>query len=93
MVTECWIHLYVQGLEGRSLRQLERQLRDSWAESVITNWKLWVPCQIINLGFVPVHLQVLVSNVVALAWNSYMSYITHRPAAVALGKEDEQNKA
>merc|ERR1712216_896921 len=67
------------GLEGKSLQQLERQLRESWAESVVTNWKIWVPCQIVNLGFVPGHLQVLVSNVVALVWNSYMSYITHRP--------------
>jgi len=69
----------VQGLEGKSLEQLQQQLRESYVESVVTNWKLWVPCQIVNLGFVPGHLQVLVSNVVALAWNSYMSYITHRP--------------
>ena len=74
----CWRML--QGLEGKSVRQLEEQLRDSWSETVVTNWKLWVPCQIINLGFVPGHLQVLVSNIVALAWNSYVSYITHRPA-------------
>ena len=73
--------VFVQGLEGKSASQLEQQLRENWAESVVTNWKLWVPCQIINLGFVPGHLQVLVSNFVALAWNSYMSYITHRPAS------------
>lgn len=81
LVTKWHLCLCMQALEGKSLQQLEQQLRDSWVESVITNWKLWVPCQIINLGFVPGHLQVLVSNVVALVWNSYMSYITHRPAA------------
>ena len=72
----------VQGLEGKSLQQLTQQLQENYAESVVSNWKLWVPCQVINLGFVPGHLQVLVSNIVALAWNSYMSYITHRPAVV-----------
>jgi len=53
----------VQGLEGKSLQQLERQLRESWAESVVTNWKIWVPCQIVNLGFVPGHLQVKTTSV------------------------------
>ena len=47
-----------QGLEGKTVQQLEQQLRESWAESVVTNWKIWVPCQIVNLGFVPGHLQV-----------------------------------
>ena len=46
------------GLEGKSLADLEKQLRNDWAPSVVANWKLWVPAQMINFSLVPVHLQV-----------------------------------
>ena len=48
---------------------------------------LWIPAQAVNLGLVPLHLQVLFGNVVSLAWNSYLSWVSHRhlrdsPAAI-----------
>ncbi len=46
------------GLEGKSRAELEAQLRKDWAPSVVANWKLWVPAQLINFSLVPVHLQV-----------------------------------
>jgi hypothetical protein len=34
--------------------------------------------RVINFGFVPVQHQVLFSNVVALAWNTYLSFATNK---------------
>jgi hypothetical protein len=54
---------------------------------------LCVPAQFINFQFVPPNLRVLAVNIVALVWNCYMSYQSHKavvapqvtqaPAAVA----------
>jgi hypothetical protein len=43
---------------------------------LVANWVLWIPMQVINFGMVPLKFQVLFSNVVALAWNCYLSYST-----------------
>ncbi|KAK9832665.1 hypothetical protein WJX84_000081 [Apatococcus fuscideae] len=53
------------------------KLRQDWKSTVLANWKLWVPCQFVNFRFVPQQLQVLVVNLVALIWNTYLSYASH----------------
>jgi Mpv17 / PMP22 family len=40
------------------------------------NWCVWIPAQSINFKFVPYQYQVLYSNLVGLAWNTYLSYST-----------------
>jgi Mpv17 / PMP22 family len=51
-------------------------LRASVPDIVVANWALWVPAQLVNFAVVPLKFQVLYSNVVALAWNVYLSYTT-----------------
>ena len=34
--------------------------------------------RVINFRFVPVHHQVLFANVVALVWNTYLSFATNK---------------
>eukprot|EP00288_Rhodomonas_lens_P013078 CAMPEP_0177693438 /NCGR_PEP_ID=MMETSP0484_2-20121128/2399_1 /TAXON_ID=354590 /ORGANISM="Rhodomonas lens, Strain RHODO" /LENGTH=238 /DNA_ID=CAMNT_0019204247 /DNA_START=1 /DNA_END=717 /DNA_ORIENTATION=+ len=65
-------------LEGKTMKELETQLREEWPSAVVNNWKLWIPAQCINLGVVPPHLQVLFSNFVAVFWNVYLSLVTHK---------------
>jgi hypothetical protein len=48
-----------------------------WKPAVIANWKLWVPFQFINFLAVPQPLQVAFANIVALAWNIYLSFASH----------------
>lgn len=43
---------------------------------LVANWILWVPVQALNFRFTPTKFQVLVSNCVALVWNSYLSFST-----------------
>jgi Mpv17 / PMP22 family len=67
-----------------ALRMLEQgyhqieweSLRASVPDIVVANWALWVPAQLVNFAVVPLKFQVLYSNVVALAWNVYLSYTT-----------------
>jgi hypothetical protein len=53
------------------------KLQQDWKPAVIANWKLWVPFQFINFLAVPQPLQVAFANVVALAWNIYLSFASH----------------
>jgi protein Mpv17 len=77
----------LNALEGKGVEELRERLRNDWGETVVSNWMLWIPAQAVNLGLVPLHLQVLFGNVVSLAWNSYLSWVSHRhlrdsPAAI-----------
>ena len=53
------------------------KLKQDWSQTVVANWKVWVPFQFLNFRFVPVNLQVGAANVIALMWNTYMSWVTH----------------
>ncbi|KAI5076324.1 hypothetical protein GOP47_0008389 [Adiantum capillus-veneris] len=43
--------------EGRQ-QEIEAKLRKDWLQLVVANWKVWVPFQLINFGFIPPQLQV-----------------------------------
>ncbi len=64
-------------LEGQG-EQVPSKLKSDLFTIVKSNWVLWVPFQFLNFRFVPQHLQVLASNVVALGWNTYMSWMSHK---------------
>ena len=63
-------------IEGNAA-EVPAKLRQDWGTTVITNWKIWVPFQFLNFRFVPVSLQVGAANVIALVWNTYMSWVSH----------------
>lgn len=72
----------IMAMEGHA-DAIPAKLRSDLPTIVRSNWTLWVPFQFLNFRFVPVNLQVLAANVVALAWNTYMSYASHNSAATA----------
>ena len=65
----------LRGCEG-SPRPLA-EAREQWRETVVANWKCWVPAQAVNFGLVPPHYQVLFANGVGVCWNVYLSWATH----------------
>eukprot|EP00798_Chlamydomonas_sp_ICE-L_P018514 gene18514-25016_t len=72
---------------GASPSKIERKLEQDLFDAVKANWLLWVPAQYVNFTYVPPNLRVLFCNIVALGWNVYMSYQSHKevdhiPAAV-----------
>lgn len=68
-------------LEGRP-DQLMGFLRDNYKENLLTNWALWIPFNFLNFRFVPGAYQVLFANFVALIWNTYLSWSSHRAVLV-----------
>lgn len=54
------------------------KLKQDFASTVTMNWKIWIPFQFLNFRFVPLNLQVAAANVVALLWNTYLSWASHK---------------
>ncbi|EGD80637.1 hypothetical protein PTSG_11693 [Salpingoeca rosetta] len=63
-------------VEGRA-DDIAREVKQETPRTILRNWQLWVPAQCINFLFIPVHLQVLFSNMVGLLWNTYLSLVAH----------------
>ena len=75
----CFLAVFIASLftiEGNAAAVVLK-LKQDWSSTVVTNWKIWVPFQFLNFRFVPVNLQVGAANIIALAWNTYMSWVTH----------------
>ncbi len=66
----------IMTLEGHGA-DVPAKLKADLLPTIVSNWKIWVPFQFINFRLVPPQLQVLAANVVALAWNTILSYASH----------------
>ncbi|MCO5578102.1 hypothetical protein L7F22_031940 [Adiantum nelumboides] len=73
-------------LEGHSY-DIVPKLKQDWFTVVLANWKIWIPFQFLNFLFVPQQLQVLAANVIALAWNTYLSFAAHKDIMPPAGKD------
>ncbi|KAJ7538131.1 hypothetical protein O6H91_11G036000 [Diphasiastrum complanatum] len=78
-------------LEGRP-SDIAPKLQQDWRSAVITNWKIWIPFQFLNFLIVPQQLQVGAANIIALAWNVYLSFATHTGVAHPVPKESESHE-
>ena len=73
--------------------QIVPKLKQDFASTVVANWKIWIPFQFLNFRFVPLNLQVAAANVVALLWNTYLSWASHKTVvevAPAGGKKSKK---
>lgn len=55
------------------------KLRNDLPGTLLYNYSVWVPAQLINFRFVPPHLRVLWANFVGFFWNIYLSSATNKP--------------
>ena len=60
-------------LEGKSLDAIKDQLDDDYVDTMVANWKLWVPATVVNIAFCPPILRVLFLNVVFFFWSIFLS--------------------
>jgi protein Mpv17 len=63
-------------LEGRrpTYDDLGKDLIEVTPDIIRANWIVWIPANAVNFSVVPLKLQVLYGNVVALCWNVFLSY-------------------
>ena len=53
------------------------KVKETLAPTLITNYKVWPLVQVLNFAIVPVKLQVLFVNCVAVWWNFVLSMTQH----------------
>ncbi|CAD7703516.1 unnamed protein product [Ostreobium quekettii] len=75
--TFCGVFISIlMTLEGQTA-QIPAKLKQDWFNTVVMNWKIWVPAQLFNFWLVPPTLRVLCANITALVWNVYLSFASH----------------
>ncbi|KZO95523.1 hypothetical protein CALVIDRAFT_537900 [Calocera viscosa TUFC12733] len=74
-------------MEGEGGEEVKRRLGEAWAPTLVRNWGVFIPTQLVNFSVVPLHHRLLVVNVVSLFWNTYLSY------ANAQAQKDEPVRA
>ena len=60
-------------LEGKSLESIKEQLDRDYKDTMLANWKLWVPATAVNIAFCPPILRVLFLNCVFFFWSIFLS--------------------
>ena len=67
--------VYMSWIEKKGLEGTKNELNDKLMPTMVTNWKVWPLLQLINFKFVPLQLQVLYVNFMAIWWNAYLSFV------------------
>lgn len=65
---------------------IEAKVRTELPGLVLTSAQLWMPVNTLNWMFFPTHARVLLSTVVSVGWNAYISLVQHRPLPSAIEK-------
>ncbi|KAJ8270660.1 hypothetical protein GJAV_G00117730 [Gymnothorax javanicus] len=61
-------------LNGLTVDENIAKLKRDYPDALISNYYLWPPVQIANFYFVPLHYRLAVVQIVAVVWNSYLSW-------------------
>ncbi|KAF8550121.1 hypothetical protein OG21DRAFT_1500010 [Imleria badia] len=62
-------------LEGKGISGAVDRISENYQPTLIRNWGVFIPTQIINFAIVPHHLRFAVVSVVSLFWNTYLSAV------------------
>ncbi|KAH7924111.1 hypothetical protein BV22DRAFT_533909 [Leucogyrophana mollusca] len=62
-------------LEGKGISGAQERISSAYTPTLIRNWGVFIPTQIINFAIVPHHLRFVVVSVVSLFWNTYLSAV------------------
>ncbi|AQZ15372.1 SYM1 (YLR251W) [Zygosaccharomyces parabailii] len=61
-------------LEGGTLNDARIKIHNLWWGVLTKNWVIWPAVQALNFSFVPVQHRLQATNIVAIVWNTYLSY-------------------
>ncbi|KAL3766687.1 hypothetical protein ACHAWU_003443 [Discostella pseudostelligera] len=63
------------GTSPQSISDIKRQssIGEDYVDTMLANWKLWVPATAVNIAFCPPILRVLFLNVVFFFWSIFLS--------------------
>ncbi|KAF8591067.1 hypothetical protein K439DRAFT_1327986 [Ramaria rubella] len=69
-------------LEGKGIEEAKKRVATAYYPTLLRNWGVFLPTQIINFAIVPAHFRFGVVGVVSLFWNSYLSYANAKQVGV-----------
>lgn len=75
-----WIPMYntvmsVLAFHSDPFTVAANKLQNNWWNVLKSSWTVWVPLQLVNLFFVPIHLRIVIANVWSIGWNCFLSYV------------------
>ena len=68
-----------ESLAGKTRAEVKQTLQSRYTETLITNYKVWPIAQSLNFTLVPFHYRIGFVQIVALFWNSYLSWMANKP--------------
>ncbi len=71
--------IMINCIEGKGVQHGVADIKSKLVETMIVNWKIWIPANFVNFYFVPVPYQVLWANFISLGYNCCLSYIYNKP--------------
>ncbi|KZV75264.1 hypothetical protein PENSPDRAFT_673903 [Peniophora sp. CONT] len=62
-------------IEGLGFDESKKRLSTNYAPTLVRNWMVFVPAQLVNFNFVPPQLRFVFIGVISLFWNTYLSAV------------------
>lgn len=69
-------------LQGNRPNDVRKKLEREFPDILVANYKLWPAVQLVNFAFVPLNYQVVLVQIVAVLWNTYISFKTNASTGV-----------
>lgn len=65
-------------IDGRTPESAFRRCEERYREVLLSSWAIWIPTQLLNFTFVPLHLRVPFGYGATFVWATSVSFLAHR---------------
>lgn len=74
----CTFLITVGITQSKNWDRIKQDIGFNYSDILITNYYIWPWVQILNFYYVPLQYQVLLVQMVALFWNTYLAWKTNK---------------